>query len=153
MRPRAVSCRGAAPHRGFRCMHTEQPKGGAYAWISAVEDSLQARTIDDPGRSGGARHGEERHRLQRWWHFTYRSFEGEGDWHVLCASDDEEQFGTAACGGVDDGCGWTSDMDGGTCRSGLGTRRSRNDSGTGCMGDKRASDVPSRMACAFLFVP
>ena len=49
--------------------------------------------------------------------------------------------------------GPTSDMDGRTCRSGLGTRRSRNDSGTGCMGNKRASDVPSRMACAFLFVP
>lgn len=46
-------------------MHTEQPEGGAHAWVGAMEDSLEARTVDGPGRRGRARHGEERHRMQR----------------------------------------------------------------------------------------
>jgi hypothetical protein len=43
--------------------HTEQPEGSACPWISTMEDGLEPRAVDCPGRSGGARHREERHRL------------------------------------------------------------------------------------------
>ena len=38
---------------------------GWNAWVGAMEDRLEARTVDGPGRRGRARHGEERHRMQR----------------------------------------------------------------------------------------